>query len=176
MRKGQILFSGPADQPFLNLEAIRNPDNTANGVIAGVRVTGLADRPKVEIFSDPAMSQENALSYLLRGEGLDSGDADSSQMTSMLISLGVAQSGQLVGKIGETFGISDLALDTQGVGDKSQVVVSGKITNDLQVKYGVGIFDSLATLTLRYRLMPRLYLEAVSGVNQAIDLLYQFEF
>ena len=72
----------------------------------------------------------------------------------MLISLGVAQSGQLVGKIGETFGISDLALDTQGVGDKSQVVVSGKITNDLQVKYGVGIFDSLATLTLRYRLMP----------------------
>lgn len=88
----------------------------------------------------------------------------------------MAQSGQLVGKIGETFGISDLALDTQGVGDKSQVVVSGKITNDLQVKYGVGIFDSLATLTLRYRLMPRLYLEAVSGVNQAIDLLYQFEF
>ncbi|SUC33333.1 Family of uncharacterised function (DUF490) [Providencia rettgeri] len=73
-------------------------------------------------------------------------------------------------------GVSDLAVDTQGVGDGSQVVVSGKITNDLQVKYGVGIFDSLATLTLRYRLMPKLYLEAVSGVNQALDLLYQFEF
>jgi len=40
----------------------------------------------------------------------------------------------------------------------------------------MGIFDSLATLTLRYRLMPRLYLQAVSGMNQAIDLLYQFEF
>ncbi len=37
-------------------------------------------------------------------------------MTSMLIGLGVAQSGQLVGKIGETFGVSDLAVDTQGVG------------------------------------------------------------
>ncbi|MCW2257360.1 translocation and assembly module TamB [Providencia alcalifaciens] len=176
VRKGQIQFSGPADQPFLNLEAIRNPDNTANNVIAGVKVTGLADRPKVEIFSEPAKTQQEALSYLLRGEGLDSGDASDSQMTSMLIGLGVAQSGQLVGKIGETFGVSDLALDTQGVGDKSQVVVSGKITNDLQVKYGVGIFDSLATLTLRYRLMPKLYLEAVSGVNQALDLLYQFEF
>ena len=43
-------------------------------------------------------------------------------------------------------------------------------------KYGVGIFDSIATLTLRYRLMPKLYLEAVSGVDQALDLLYQFEF
>ena len=176
VRKGQIQFSGPVDQPFLNLEAIRNPDNTANDVIAGVKVTGLADRPKVEIFSEPAKSQQEALSYLLRGEGLESGDANGSQMTSMLIGLGVAQSGQLVGKIGETFGVSDLAVDTQGVGDGSQVVVSGKITNDLQVKYGVGIFDSLATLTLRYRLMPKLYLEAVSGVNQALDLLYQFEF
>ncbi|EMF4672338.1 autotransporter assembly complex protein TamB [Providencia stuartii] len=176
VRKGQIQFSGPPEQPFLNLEAIRNPENTADNVIAGVKVTGLADKPKVEIFSEPAKTQQEALSYLLRGEGLESGDANGSQMTSMLIGLGVAQSGQLVGKIGETFGVSDLALDTQGVGDKSQVVVSGKITNDLQIKYGVGIFDSLATLTLRYRLMPKLYLEAVSGVNQALDLLYQFEF
>nr|WP_314264141.1 translocation/assembly module TamB domain-containing protein [uncultured Moellerella sp.] len=176
VRKGQIQFSGPADQPFLNIEAIRNPDNTADGVIAGVRVTGLADKPKVEIFSDPVKTQQEALSYLLRGEGLESGDSNGSQMTSMLIGLAAAQSGQLVGRIGETFGVSDLALDTQGVGDKSQVVVSGKLTNDLQIKYGVGIFDSLATLTLRYRVMPKLYLEAVSGVNQALDLLYQFEF
>lgn len=87
-----------------------------------------------------------------------------------------AQSGQIVGKIGETFGVSNLALDTQGVGDSSQVVVSGYVLPGLQVKYGVGIFDSIATLTLRYRLMPKLYLEAVSGVDQALDLLYQFEF
>ncbi len=131
VRKYQIQFSYAADQPFLNLEAIRNPDNTADDVIAGVKVTGLADKPKVEIFSEPAKTQQEALSYLLRGEGLDSGDANGSQMTSMLISFGVAQSGQLVGKIGETFGVSDLAVDTQGVGDSSQVVVSGKITNDL---------------------------------------------
>ncbi|CDG16150.1 autotransporter assembly complex protein TamB [Xenorhabdus doucetiae] len=176
VRKGTIMFSGPPDQPLLNIEAIRNPESTANKVIAGVRVTGLADKPKVEVFSDPVKSQQEALSYLLRGEGLEKGDYDNSQMAAMLIGLGIAQSSQLVGKIGETFGVSDLALDTQGVGDKSQVVVSGRITNDLQVKYGVGIFDSLATLTLRYRVMPRLYLEAVSGIDQALDLLYEFEF
>ncbi|ACX89310.1 protein of unknown function DUF490 [Pectobacterium parmentieri WPP163] len=176
VRKGLILFSGPPDQPILNIEAIRNPDNTANDVIAGVRVTGMAATPKLEVFSDPAMSQQEALSYLLRGQGLDSGGADSSAMTSMLVGLGVAQSGQVVGKIGEAFGVSNLALDTQGVGDNSQVVVSGYVLPGLQVKYGVGIFDSLATLTLRYRLMPKLYLEAVSGISQALDVLYQFEF
>ena len=176
VRKGELLFSGPPDQPLLNIEAIRNPDATEDDVIAGVRVTGTADEPKAEIFSDPAMSQQMALSYLLRGQGLDSEQSDSAAMTSMLIGMGVAQSGQVVGKIGETFGVSNLALDTQGVGDSSQVVVSGYVLPGLQVKYGVGIFDSLATLTLRYRLMPKLYLEAVSGVDQALDLLYQFEF
>lgn len=97
-------------------------------------------------------------------------------MTSALVGLGVAQSGQVVGKIGEAFGVSDLALDTQGAGDESQVVVSGYVLPGLQVRYGIGIFDSLATLTLRYRLMPRLYLEAVSGLDQALNVLYQFEF
>jgi translocation and assembly module TamB len=176
VRKGILLFSGPPDQPMLNIEAIRNPEATEDNVTAGVRVTGMADQPKAEIFSDPAMSQQAALSYLLRGQGLDSEQGDGAAMTSALVGLGVAQSGQIVGKIGETFGVSNLALDTAGVGDSSQVVVSGYIAPGLQVKYGVGIFDSLATLTLRYRLMPKLYLEAVSGIDQALDLLYQFEF
>ncbi|BFO07858.1 hypothetical protein GGER_03680 [Serratia rubidaea] len=176
VRKGQLLFSGPPDQPYLNMEAIRNPEATEDDVIAGVRVTGLADAPKLEVFSDPAKSQQEALSYLLRGQGLSNSGADGNAMTSMLIGMGVAQSGQLVGKIGEAFGVSNLALDTAGVGDSSQVVVSGYVLPGLQVKYGVGIFDSLATLTLRYRLMPKLYLEAVSGLDQALDLLYQFEF
>ncbi|WP_131825449.1 translocation/assembly module TamB domain-containing protein, partial [Salinivibrio kushneri] len=46
---------------------------------------------------------------------------------------------------------------------------------DLEVKYGVGIFDAIGVFTVRYRLMQDLYLEAVSGVAQAVDLLYQFE-
>ncbi|YCI29743.1 translocation/assembly module TamB [Erwinia sp. PK3-005] len=175
VRKGELQFAGPPDQPYINLEAIRNPEATEDDVTAGLRVTGLADEPKAEIFSDPAMSQQEALSYLLRGQGLDT-DGDSNALTSALVGLGVAQSGQIVGKIGETFGVSNLALDTAGVGDSQQVQVSGYVLPGLQVKYGVGIFDSLATLTLRYRLMPKLYLEAVSGVDQALDLLYQFEF
>ena len=176
VQKGELQFSGPPDQPYVNIEAIRNPEATEDDVTAGVRVTGLADEPKVEIFSNPAKSQQEALSYLLRGQGLGASGSDSDALTSALVGLGVAQSGQVVGKIGETFGVSNLALDTAGVGDSQQVQVSGYVLPGLQVKYGVGIFDSLATLTLRYRLMPKLYLEAVSGIDQALDVLYQFEF
>ncbi|MBF4102435.1 translocation/assembly module TamB domain-containing protein [Gallibacterium anatis] len=85
------------------------------------------------------------------------------------------KTGKAVGQIGETFGIRNLNLETQGLGDQSQVVVSGYLTPRLQVKYGVGLFEPLAELTLRYRLLPKLYLQSVSGTSQAVDLLYQFE-
>ena len=174
--QGQVLFSGAPDRPQLNIEAIRNPDSIEDNVTAGIRVTGNAQRPKVSVFSEPVLSQQAALSYLLRGQGLSASTDDNAMLTSLLIGLGVSQTGSIVGAIGDAVGITDLGIDTTGVGDSSQVVVSGYILPGLQLKYGVGIFDSLATITLRYRLLPRLYVEAISGVNQVFDVLYSFEF
>ncbi len=173
--EGKILFNGPADQPYLSIKAIRNPDNTEDDVIAGIRVTGPADNPEVSIFSEPAMPQANALSYVMRGQDLNS-ESGGNAMTTALIGLSLAKSGRVVGEIGEAFGVKDLQLDTAGSGDDSQVTVSGYILPDLQVKYGVGIFDAIGEFTLRYRLMKDLYLEAVSGADNAVDLLYQFQF
>ena len=177
IRKGQILFNGPADQPYLAVEAIRNPDSIEDDVIAGIRVTGPADDPTVAIFSDPAMPQQNALSYILRGRDLDTESANSGDAMAMaLISMGLAKSGRLVGNVGEAFGVQDLALDTSGAGEESQVTISGYIAPGLQVKYGVGIFNSIGEFTVRYRLMKDLYVEVVSGLDSAVDLLYQFQF
>ena len=177
VRRGQFQFSGEANNPALDLEAIRNPERTADDVIAGVRVSGTANFPRVAVFSEPEKSETEALSYLLRGEGLDpSGDSDNTMITSALINLGLSQGSQVFESLGDAVGISGLGLETEGVGDSSQLVVSGYVLPGLKVKYGVGIFDSLATLTLRYRIIPRLYVEAVSGVDQALDFLYAFEF
>ena len=175
IKEGKILMNGPPDQPYVAINAIRNPDNTQDDVTAGVRVTGPATEPKIDIYSDPSMPQANALSYLLRGQDID-GEAGSGSMTTTLIGLSLAKSGKVVGEIGEAFGVQDLQLDTAGSGEDSQVTVSGYILPGLQVKYGVGIFDSLGEFTVRYRLMQDLYVEAVSGVDSAVDLLYQFEF
>ncbi|WFB48458.1 translocation/assembly module TamB domain-containing protein [Vibrio coralliilyticus] len=175
IKQGKILMNGPVDQPYVQITAIRNPDNTQDEVTAGVRVTGPADEPSVTIFSEPAMPQANALSYLLRGQNID-GESGGNSMTTTLIGLSLAQSGRVVGQIGEAFGVQDLQVDTAGSGDDSQVTVSGYVLPGLQVKYGVGIFDSVGEFTVRYRLMQDLYLEAMSGLDSAVDLLYQFEF
>ncbi|PMJ99698.1 translocation/assembly module TamB domain-containing protein [Vibrio sp. 10N.261.55.A7] len=173
--EGKILMNGPVDQPYVSINAIRNPDNTRDDVVAGVRVDGPADEPTITIYSEPSMPQANALSYLLRGQDIDA-ETGGNAMTTTLIGLSLAKSGKVVGEIGEAFGVQDLQLDTAGSGDESQVTVSGYVLPGLQVKYGVGIFDSVAEFTVRYRLMTDLYVEVLSGVDNAVDLLYQFEF
>ncbi|VFP84133.1 Translocation and assembly module subunit TamB [Candidatus Erwinia haradaeae] len=176
IRKGELQFSRFLHQPYLNIEAIRNPESTTDDVTVGVRITGLANKPTCEVFSDPEQTQEEALSYLLHGQKRDSAGSESDTLTSALIGWGVSQSSTLVNKIGQTFNVNHLILDSIGAGEKQQVRMSINVLPRLQIKYSMGIFDSLDTLTLRYRLLPKLYLEAISGMNQAVDFLYRFEF
>lgn len=177
IKQGRVIFNGAVNKPYVSMTAIRNPDNIEDNVTAGIKVSGPADKPSIQVFSDPAMAQANALSYLLRGQSLDaeSGDDDTS-MTTTLIGLSLSQSGRLVGEIGQAVGVQDLKLDTAGSGDESQVTVSGYVLPGLKIQYGVGIFNSVGEFTVRYRLMHNLYVEAVSGLTSTVDLLYQFEF
>ena len=172
IENGRITFAGPPDQPYVNIKAIRNPQNTENGVVAGLSVQGPAKAPQLKVFSSPAMSQAQALSYLLRGMPMSTKDNDTGLLTSAILGLGLSQTGQVVNKIGDAIGVHNLAVDAVGQGNDTKVVVSATLLPGLQLKYGVGLFDSLMTLTLRYRLLNSLYLEAMTGTGQSLDMLY----
>lgn len=178
IRKGVIAFTGLPSQPTLDIEAIRNPEAMEDSSItAGVKVTGIADDIDVKVFSNPSMAQDQALSYLLSGRGLDSSDgASKNSVAAALIGMGLSKGSKTVGSVGSAFGISDLNVTTEGIGDNTKVVVSGNLNSRFNVKYGVGLFAPLTELALRYRLAPGLYAQWISGINQAVDLLYRFEF
>lgn len=67
-------------------------------------------------------------------------------------------------------------MDAQGQGDDTQVSLTGYITPDLFVRYGVGVFSSVNTLTMRYQLNQRFYLEASQSLEKAIDFFYNWRF
>ena len=173
IQEGKIIFSGPLTNPYLMVNAIRNPNSIQDNVTAGIRVNGTLSRPDWEVYSEPAMSQQEQLSYLLRGRGLDNGD--DSALQSILLGAGVSQVGGIVTSAGEAIGLSDVTLDTEGSGANTQVTIGGNIAPGLRVQYGAGVFSSIAEVKVRYELMPRLYLQAVSGLSQAVDLFYQFK-
>ncbi|MCE2570068.1 autotransporter assembly complex protein TamB [Motilimonas eburnea] len=175
INKGLILFSGSPDQPYLSVDAIRDPNLIEDKVTAGIKLEGPVSAPEIEIYSDPSMDQQNALSYLLRGKAIDSNGGDSSMLTSVLINLGVGQSAGTVNQIGEAIGVKDLSLDSSGSGDDSQLNISGYILPGVQIRYGIGLFTAMSEIALRYEVMPKLYLEAVSGLNNAFDVYYEFD-
>nr|WP_247684917.1 translocation/assembly module TamB domain-containing protein [Pseudoalteromonas luteoviolacea] len=176
IKTGQLGFNGPLDKPYLNIRAIRNPDTTANGVIAGVAVQGSIAAPELTIFSEPAMDQAKALAYLLNGEALGAGESSNNTMLAQfLLSKSIDKSKGLFTKAGKKLGLKDVNLAAKGSGDDTQVELSGYITPSVQVSYRVGVFASLSEIAVRYRIFSKLYIEATSGLYDSIDLLYKFD-
>ena len=176
IKEGNIIFSGPLTSPYLSVDAIRNPDSIEDDVLVGVKVSGSPAQPTFTLYSDPAMEQQEEWSYLLRGRGLEAAEeGDDFAIQSLLIGLGVGQIGGIVSTVGGAIGLSNITLDTQGSGEDTQIVIDGNITRRLRIQYGAGVFNSIARLKIRYELMPQLYLQAVSGVAQTLDLFYRFK-
>lgn len=172
IRKARLLFAGPIDQPYLDVEAIRQTDD----VVAGIRLSGSAEQPTTTVFSEPAMSQEQALSYLVLGRPLNNTGEDSNMMAQAALALGLAGSESTTGRLAKDLGIRDFELDTSGSGDKTNVVASGKITDKLSLRYGVGVFEPANTIALRYMLSKKVYLEAASGIASSLDIFYKRDF
>ena len=179
IREGKLQFSGNPAAPYLLVKAERDPETMEDkDITVGVKVTGPVAQPKIEIYSEPQLAESEKLSYLLRGKSSTSSGTTSNDeaMTGILLGAGLSQANGVVSDIAETFGFSDVSLDSSGSGDETQVSISGYLMPGLQLQYGMGVFTSISEVRLRYELMPRLYVQVMSGLNQALDLFYKFEF
>jgi len=172
VRRARLLFAGPIDQPYLDIEAVRKTDD----VIAGIRLSGSAEQPSTQIFSEPAMSQEQALSYLVLGRPLSTTGEDNNMLAQAALGLGLMGSSNIAGGLAKDLGIQDFQLDTQGSGNTTSVVASGNISEKLSLRYGVGVFEPANTIALRYKLSKKVYLEAASGVASSLDIFYKRDF
>ncbi|HEK0907012.1 TPA: translocation/assembly module TamB [Pseudomonas putida] len=172
IRRARLLFAGPLDQPYLDIEAIRKVDD----VIAGIRLSGSAEQPTTQVFSEPAMSQEQALSYLVLGRPLGNSGEDNNMLAEAALGLGLAGSAGITGSLASSLGIDDFQLDTEGSGNKTNVVASGNLTERLSLRYGVGVFEPANTIALRYKLSKKVYLEAASGLASSLDIFYKRDF
>ena len=175
LRRARLFFQGPISQPYIDVEAVRVLQD--QNVTAGLRLSGFAQQPRVEVFSEPSMSQEQALSYLVLGRPLSSGSAgDNNVLGQAALALGLAGSSGTAGELAQRLGIQNFQLDSAGTGDKTSVVASGNLTDRLSVRYGVGVFDSATTVSLRYQLTRRLYLEIATGLANSLDFFYRRNF
>ena len=175
-------FNGALSNPTLDVDA----NKSIQGSTVGVRVTGTAVSPNIQVYNDAGLSDQEAMNALITGRinegssGLSNAEGFKSDVNNTIaaagISLGLGGTRAFTNQIGQTFGLSGLALDAQGTGDDTQVSLTGYITPDLYIRYGVGVFTPVNKLTLRYQMNQRLYLEASQSLEKAIDLFYHWRF
>jgi len=171
--KGRLLFGGGAlDNPGLDLRAQRQ----VNDVTVGLTVRGRLQQPKIELFSVPAMGETEMLSYLLLGRPLETAsNSEGSAMASAALALGLVSGDFLAQSLGEEFGFDDVYVDSNGSGDQASLVIGRYLSPKMYVSYGVGLVESIDTLTLRYQLADRWHVQAESGRYQGADLLFTIE-
>lgn len=175
-------FNGALSNPTLDVDANKN----IQGSLVGIRVIGTASSPNIQIYNDAGLSEQEALNAIITGRinegasGLSQTEGFKSDVNNTIaaagISMGLGGTRALTNQIGRTLGLSSLALDAQGTGDDTQVSLTGYITPDLFIRYGVGVFTPVNKLTLRYQMNQRLYMEASQSLERAVDFFYNWRF
>ncbi|TXS95660.1 hypothetical protein FV139_07265 [Parahaliea maris] len=173
IRQGRVSFAGVPDNPELDLRAER--EISLEQVTAGVRVSGTLDEPALQVYTDPAMSQAEALSYLVRGRGLDSGaDADGTALA-LSLGTGIVNRSALVEGLNNLPGLNQVEFGAEGGAEDTAATVSGYIGERIYLSYGVGLYEPINVLTARLYLYTRLWLEVVSRLESSVDLYYSWD-
>lgn len=176
----QIRFNGNAlSNPSLSIEAVREIE----GQTVGVRVTGTVNEPIIATFNDAGLSEQQAMNALVTGS-LNEGSTQVSEqdfknqvnntLAAAGLSLGLQGTRNLTNQLGEALGLQSLTLDASGNSTDAHVNVTGYISPDLYIRYGVGVFNAQSTLSMRYQLTRRVYVEATSGIEKAVDVVYRW--
>ena len=174
IRSGELIFVGPIDNPTIHVDAVRA--DITDAVTVGIRAEGPAKSPSVTLFSQPAMSDQKKLHYLVTGQAPGEGQQDSSALLSQAaVSLGAATGESVLQDYADKLGIRNFQI-TAGEGDSgTEVQLSGYVNPRLFVRYGMGMFEDVNSLTMRYKLRRNLFLEAVSSTASTLDLLWTFQ-
>jgi translocation and assembly module TamB len=170
-----ILVGGPLDNPGLDIRAIRE----VGDVTAGLHITGELYEPAVAVFSDPAMSETEALSYLVLGRPLpqdDTKEREQVSSASAALALGVGGASLLGERLGEQVGIDEVDVETESATGEVTLKLGTYLTPDLFVGYGRGLANQINSFLVRYRLTKSLSLETESS-SEAVggDVLYSIE-
>ena len=174
VKRGVVSFNGNPNNPLVDLRAERII--SAENIVAGVHVHGaLEENLTLDVYSDPVMSPGDAMSYLIWGRSVQTGNTGDGTVVALSLAGSVVNRSSLVESINRVPGISDVSFGAEGSEDDAAATVSGYIGQRIYLSYGFGIYEPVNILTARLFLQSRLWLEVVSRLENSADLYYSFD-
>lgn len=170
IQNGRIQFAGgPIDNPALDIRASRTAEDS---VVAGLDIKGTLKQPQVTIFSEPPMTETEALSYIVTGHGVGQGTGSSGNLISKALSaLGLKGGNAVAGVVGHELHLDEARIEASGDIKKASFVAGSYLSPNVYVSYGIGLFDPVSTLKLRYIVSSHFTLQAETGQTTSGDVL-----
>jgi translocation and assembly module TamB len=187
IERGVLTFSGPIENPQLNVLALRK----GLAVEAGVEILGTTTHPRVRLVSSPDVPEPEKLSWLVLGRG--AADASVSD-AGVMVAAAQAMMGDTQGegftrklgidevRIGRAETNSNLGVLPQstvagrtGTPTASEVVSIGKsINRNVQLTLEQGLSDTEGALKVTYRISRQMQLLLRAGYLPGIDAVYRW--
>src|SRR6185437_8342839 len=109
--RGRVIFDGPLDNPALDVVALRK--NLP--VEAGIELTGTVKVPQVRITSNPPVAENEALAWLVTGQGLNTtGRVDYAALGAASAALLGKRGKPITADIAQRLGLTDISLQSSG--------------------------------------------------------------
>ena len=168
---GLLRFSGPYDNPSLDILALR-PNIS---VRAGVQVTGTAHAPRVRLYADPDLPDAEKLSWVVLGRSTSAGGAEAALLQQAALALLGRGSGGGTDGIAKRLGLDEIGFKGPQAGDdasEAALTLGKRLSEDLYVTYERSLSGVLGTLYIFYDLSKHLTLRGQTGIQSAVDLIY----
>ena len=177
--KGEVMFSGPVENPTLNILAVRRFPQTEDVTEVGVSIRGSAQSPRVRLVSTPEVSDTEKLSWLVLGDsGGERGDNQQRALiaTAAAALLSTEQSGGLPSQLASTIGLDDIDISSSSELDETVLSLTKRISSRLYLSYEQGLTGAISLIKLRYIISRHLSLVGQTGTITAVDLFYDWRF
>jgi translocation and assembly module TamB len=170
---GAVIFDGPLDNPGLDISAWRRHQQ----VEAGVKVTGTVQTPRVELISNPPVSENEKLSWLVLGRApSDASGADLAVLQ--------AASGAVFGRGGgpsfnrrfaERLGFDELTVRSSSELAGNVVALGKRYSDKLYFSFEQAIGATTEYLVkLDYALTQRVSLRGQTGTTSGAGIFYRY--
>jgi translocation and assembly module TamB len=184
IEEGVLRFSGPYDNPSLDILAIR-PNLTQR---VGVQISGTALSPVVRLYAEPDLPESEKLAWLVLGRSGANGGAESAMLQQAALAL-IGNKAGASGGIADAFGLDEISI--RGASDSDALPTSGsttpgatgatvtlgkRISRDFYVAYERSLVGTVGTLSIFYDLSRRFTLRGQTGEQSAVDLIFTLRY
>ena len=177
IERGLLRFSGPIDNPALDVLALR-PNLTQK---VGVQVSGSALLPRISLYADPDLPEGEKLAWLVLGRAASAGGTEAALLQQAALGLIGKRDAQNRPSLANALGLDEITLRgaaTQADGSSSSagLGLGKRLSSNVYALYESGLGGALGTLFLFYDLSQKLTLRAQAGAQTALDLIYKLSF